>query len=150
MADDIKKIIELLTPVVAEDGCELVDAVITFESGRKTLRLYIDKPGGVIVADCSRVSHSVEDLLEVEEAIAGRYDLEVSSPGLNRPLRTREHFQDAVGKVIDVATREKLDGRGRFKGELKQVGDLELVVNIDNKDFNVPLEKISKANLVVL
>ncbi len=150
MHDDIKKIIELIAPVVAEDGCELVDAVITFESGRKTLRLYIDKPGGVIVADCSRVSHSVEDLLEVEEAVAGRYDLEVSSPGLNRPLRTREHFEKAVGQLVEIATREKLDGRGRFKGELKLVNDAEVVVNVDNQDFNVPLEKISKANLVVL
>lgn len=145
----IQKIFDLTSPIVAEEGCELIDVEIAFDMGQRVLRLYIDKDEGIIVKDCSRVSHAIEDLLEVEQVLSGQYNLEVSSPGLNRPLRKIAHFQKVLGKVVDVRTKEKIDGRGHFKGILKSVGEDSVAIQIDNQDFSVPLEKVSKAKLVV-
>lgn len=148
MSDDLERVRELVAPIIAEEGCELVDTEITHDMGSKILRIYIDKNGGVKVGDCTRVSHAVEDLLEVEEVVSGRYNLEISSPGLNRPLRKREHFLKVVGQTIDVTTKEKLDGRRNYKGLLKSVDSNVLVMEIDRQEFRVPLEKLAKAKLV--
>lgn len=114
--DNITRVLEILAPIVTEEGCELIDAEITFDSGRKTLRLFVDKPGGVQLEDCSRISHSVEDLLEVENLVSGRYNLEVSSPGINRPLKTQAHFEAVVGQTVSVTTKEKINNRAHYKG----------------------------------
>jgi ribosome maturation factor RimP len=142
----------LIRPIIAEEDCELIDVELTSEEGRRILRVYIDKPGGVLLGDCSRVSHAIEDVLEVEGAVPGRYDLEVSSPGLNRPLRSREHFEKAIGKTVKVEVADMLEGRRRFKGLLKAVvGDeakANLTITIDAQDFIVPLSLVQKASLV--
>lgn len=142
----------LIRPIIAEEDCELIDVELTSEEGRRILRVYIDKPGGVLLGDCSRVSHAIEDVLEVEAAVPGRYDLEVSSPGLNRPLKLRAHFEKAIGKTVKVETTEMLDGRRRFKGQLKAVAGDEakanLTITIDDQDFVVPLSLVQKASLV--
>jgi len=142
----------LIRPIIDEEDCELIDVELTSEEGRRILRVYIDKPGGVLLGDCSRVSHAIEDVLEVEGAVPGRYDLEVSSPGLNRPLRSREHFEKAIGKTVKVEVADMLEGRRRFKGLLKAVvGDeakANLTITIDAQDFIVPLSLVQKASLV--
>lgn len=148
MSDDLDRVRELVTPIITEEGCELVDAEITHDMGSKILRIYIDKDGGVKVGDCTRVSHAVEDLLEVEEVVSGRYNLEISSPGLNRPLRKKEHFLKVLGQMIDMTTKEKLDGRKHYRGLLKSVDSDVLVMEIDHQEFRVPLEKLLKAKLV--
>lgn len=145
----IDKVHQTAAPIIAEEGCEWVHAELVSEEGRRILRLTIDKVGGVTMADCVRVSHAVEDVLEVENCVPGNYHLEVSSPGLERPLVTQTHFAEVVGQKVVVTTREKIDGRAHYKGVLKEVGDGHLVIHIDNKDFIVPMEKVSKANLVV-
>jgi ribosome maturation factor RimP len=147
MSTVIEKVQETATPIIAEEGCEWVHAELVSEEGRRILRLYIDKEGGVTMADCVRVSHAVEDVLEVENCVPGAYHLEVSSPGLNRPLVTIEHFSRVLEQQVVVATREKIAGRAHYKGVLKEVREGHLVIHIDNKDFIVPMEKISKANL---
>lgn len=148
MSDDIQKVITIAEPIILEEGCELVDAEITSDGGRKVLRLYIDKEGGVIVDDCARVSHAVEDILEVEDAVDGRYSLEVSSPGLERPLRKREHFIKAVGHRVRVTTREKIQDRKNFIGFLKELQDTQVTITVDGQDFFVPFEQIAKARLI--
>lgn len=155
MSDISKRTAELIGPILNEEGCELIDIELQVESGQKVLRIFIDKEGGVQLQDCARVSHAVEDLLEVEQIIPGRYHLEVSSPGLNRPLKTLKHFQAAVGKTIQVATAEKINERRRFKGTLREIKGAqmsadaaELVIFIDNQDYFVPLRMVQKANLV--
>lgn len=146
--DNIQKVIELTSPIVVEEGCELIDAEIISEEGRKILRLFIDKAGGVQLGDCSRVSHAIEDLLEVEDAVSGAFNLEVSSPGLNRPLKNREHFENVLGQKINVVTKDKIEGRKRYKGILKEVVVDELIIQIDKDDFKVPLSQVAKAHLV--
>lgn len=148
MTDTIERVIKLIEPIVLEESCELVDVDLTSDFGQRVLRVYIDKEGGVELGDCSKVSHAIEDLLEVEEAITGAYNLEVSSPGLNRPLRLLSHFQSVVGKVVNVVTKEKLNGRKNYKGVLTTVDDGNLMINIDKVDFTVPLDQVAKARLV--
>jgi ribosome maturation factor RimP len=147
-AETTQHIYDLLVPVVADEGYELLDVQIAHGLGGKTLKLFIDKDGGVLLGDCSKVSHAVEDLIEVENAVKGKYSLEVSSPGLNRPLRTKAHFEKVIGKVVKVTAVEKLDGRLNFKGVLKEIDGEELVIHIDKQDFNVSLQMLAKACLV--
>ena len=148
MRDDIKNIIERLSPAIADEGCDLVDAEILFESGRKILRLYIDKVGGVTLGDCTKVSHAVGDFIDVEELVSGVYNLEVSSPGLNRPLRTVIHFQSVIGKLVEFSTKEKINNRRNYKGILIDANDSDLKIKIDGQDFLVPFVEVQKARLV--
>lgn len=140
----------LIAKIAVEEGVEIVDIELTAENGQRILRVYIDQPGGVGFAECTRFSHAIEDLLEVEGGLSGRYNLEVSSPGINRPLRTREHFEKVVGQTVFVVTREKLEGRGKYKGILKALEGDRLTIFIDGRDFVVPLSAVFKAHLVAL
>lgn len=146
----VAKITHLIAPVVAEEGVELLDLQMFSQEGRRILRILLDKPGGgVTLGDCERVSHSIEDLLEVDGEIPSRYHLEVSSPGINRPLKKKEHFERVLGQIVRVQTKEPLDNRRNFKGKLKTVDVDSLLVEIDKRDYVIPFEKIEKANLEV-
>ena len=125
----IQKVADLVTPIVREEGLELLDVVWTFENGRNILGLILDRGGGAVgLGDCQRVSHAVEDIIEVENVVPARYDLEVSSPGVNRPLKTKMHFEKVVGRIIRVKTKVPLNNRQNYKGFLKSVNETELVV----------------------
>lgn len=142
-----------LQPVIAREGFELVEAEMVSERGQAILRLYIDtvppgtKERGVTVDDCSRVSRVAGDLLDVEDLLEGQYHLEVSSPGLFRPLTKPEHFDRAVGAQVKVKTFEKIDGRRVFIGLLKGHQKGVLTLDIDGKEYVVEVEKVAKANL---
>ena len=97
-------------------GYELVGVEYLPQGRRSLLRVYIDTPGGVTVDDCERVSHQVSGVLDVEDPIRGQYVLEVSSPGLDRPLFTAEHFQRFAGSRVRLRTSPPLDGRRNFSG----------------------------------
>jgi ribosome maturation factor RimP len=142
-----KKIEDIITPIVVEESCELLDITIIKQAGQQIVRVFIDKPKGVLMEDCVRVSRAIGHILEVEDPIEGRYNLEVSSPGLNRPLRTKEHFIHVVGKKVDVQTTEKIDGRKRYRGVLTNIDGDNLIIQIDNINFSVPLNKLAKAHL---
>jgi len=150
MTNENQKIIDLLMPVAEEEKLELVDAEVTTDGGQKVLRIYIDQAAGVKLEDCSRFSRAIEDLIEVEGVVKGAYRLEVSSPGLNRPLKTKAHFEKVVGQEVNVTTRDKINGRKRYKGILQEVKADELVIFIDNQEFTVPLQELAKANLVTI
>lgn len=142
-----------LEPIVARQGFELVDTEMVSERGRSILRLYIDtvppgtKERGVTVEDCSNVSRVVSDLLDVEEMIEGQYTLEVSSPGIFRPLTKHEHYDRALGERVRVKTYDKIEGRRVFTGTLKQREEDRITVQVDGTDFVVPLAQVAKANL---
>lgn len=142
------KIIEIIEPIVTEEGCELIDVEFAMESGQRILRIYIHKIGGVTVDDCSNVSRAIEDIIEVENLVTGRYVLEVSSPGSNRALRTISHFQEFVGRIVKIQTHEKINGRQNYKGILQNVDDSAVTVEIDHDTFQLPFSQIRKANLV--
>jgi ribosome maturation factor RimP len=146
---------ELALGPVGRAGCELVDVEYRREPAGWTLRLYIDKEGGVSLDDCQRVSQEVGTVLEVEDPIPHRFNLEVSSPGLDRPLRTEASFRDAVGRQVRVAAREPIAGRRNFTGRLISVDPgaggqgADVVLRGDaGEEFRIPLEAIAKANIV--
>lgn len=112
------------------------------------MRVYIDKEGGITVDDCATMSGFFEDVLDMTEALASRYVLEVSSPGLNRPLRVPNHYSKVIGQKVQIVTFEKLDGRKNFKGLLKEASQQNVTLEIEQKEYVVPLDQIQKANVV--
>ncbi len=139
---------ELLEPGAQALGFEIVAVELAGSGGSTVLRVYIDRPEGVTVDDCARVSHQLSAILDVEDPIPDAYALEVSSPGLDRPLSKRKHFEDAVGREVKLQTRSHIAGRRRFTGVLQQVTDETLVVDVDGEPYDLPIDEIEKARLV--
>lgn len=140
-------LIDLLEPTVNALGYELVD--LDLRHGRGGLvRVFIDKQPVVTLADCEYVSGHIGDLLDVEDPMAGGYTLEVSSPGLDRRLRTPAHFAAAVGSEIRVELKRAIDGRRRLRGQLTAADAEAITMNVDRKDWRLPLAEISVARLV--
>ena len=148
--DILDSVRRIAGPLAAQEGLELVDVEIGGAGGRQTLRLFIDKAGGVSLEDCSSVSHAVSTALDVEDPIAGAYDLEVSSPGLDRPLRTPEHFEKFKGSKVRVRTFgpvAECENRKTFVGQLVGFSEDKVLVDVDGKVFQVPHAQVSKANV---
>jgi ribosome maturation factor RimP len=146
----VEKVRAIAAPLAAGEGLELVDVELAGAGGRTTLRLYIDRDGGVSLEDCSSVSRAVSAALDVEDPIAGAYDLEVSSPGLDRPLRTPEHFEKYAGENVRVKAYgpiPELENRKTFAGALRGFEEGRALIEVDGKLFGVPLEKIAKAHV---
>lgn len=141
-------LIDLFENEVAALGYELLGIELNQSAHGSILRVYIDKEGGIMVEDCVLVSRQLTGLLDVEDPIRGNYDLEVSSPGLDRPLFTIEQFRKVIGETIKLRLYEKYNDRKRFSGILKAVDDEELVINCDNEEYNVPFRLIEHARLV--
>ncbi len=146
-AETTAKLIDLIEPVVRAEGRELVELEFRRESQGWVLRLYIDQEDGITVEDCAQVSRVVGDLLDVADLIRTPYHLEVSSPGLNRPLRKSRHFEQVVGKIIEVRTLEPLGNRRRFKGVLKGVEQDRITVRCDGQDMVIGLSLVERAHL---
>jgi ribosome maturation factor RimP len=146
----LEKVRSIAAPLAAQEGLELVDVEMGGAGGRQALRLFIDRPGGVSLDDCTAVSRAVSSALDVEDPIQGAYDLEVSSPGLDRPLRTPEHFQKFAGQKVRVKTYGPLpecENRKTFVGILQGFEDGKVMVDVDGKLFHVPHAQVSKANV---
>jgi ribosome maturation factor RimP len=159
-------LMRLLEPRVEALGFELLDVEYA-QSGRSgVLRIFIDRPhggaggseesagadaaerdSGVTVDDCATVSHAVSEVLEAEDPIKGRYTLEVSSPGFDRVLRKRAHFERFMGERVFVELKLPIEGRRRFVGTLKSIGEGSIVVEVDGRAHELPLERIQKARL---
>ena len=113
------KTAELLEPIVAEAGFELVDVEYVKEAGTWYLRAYIDKPGGITVDDCEAVSRKFSDILDEKDYIEDSYIFEVSSPGLGRPLKKEKDFQRSLGEDVEIRTYRPIEGQKEFEGVLK-------------------------------
>jgi len=143
------KLTELARSVVEPMGYELV-GVEHSQSGRggSVLRVYIDHEKGITLDDCSAVSHQLSGVLDVEDPLPGQYDLEVSSPGLDRPLFTAEHFERFRGHKARLKLAERQEGRRNFAGVIDGVRDDEVLLTIDGETRVFPLSMIESAHLV--
>jgi ribosome maturation factor RimP len=138
----------LLEPAIERLGYELSDLELRLGGKGGLVRVFIDRPEGIGLADCERVSQAVSALLDVEDPVPGNYDLEVSSPGLNRKLTKIEHFQRFTGQIVKVTTRFPVEGRRRFRGKLLSVDETEIVVEVDGQKHSLALATIDTARLV--
>ncbi len=149
MRQDIRTLRQMLTTVVEAMGYELVGVEFHPHRTNALLRIYIDGENGVTLEDCRRVSHQVSGMLEVEDPIEGRYSLEISSPGLDRPLFEARHFVRFSGSKARIELRDLLDGRRKLVGRLSGMCDDDvLIVDDEGREWRVPLERIAKARLV--
>ena len=144
----VTRVWELAAPLVKGDGMEIVDIEFRHEGSRggRVLRLYLDREGSPSVDDLSHVSRQLSELLDTHDVVPGAYTLEVSSPGINRPLRRPEHFARFVGKRIRVRTRDRIDGRRSFLGTLQEVLENQITLKQDGAQYQIPFSVIEKSN----
>ncbi len=143
-----EKLYEIITPIVDALDCELVGIEYISQGRNSVLRIYIDKENGISVDDCSAVSHQISGVLDVEDPIKGVYQLEVSSPGLDRPLFDELHYERYSGQQVKVQLTAPLDGRRKFQGVLLGLKEGKVAVNIDGNEYLLPFASIDKANLI--
>jgi ribosome maturation factor RimP len=150
----VERVRSTLEPILVRDGYELVEVEWVRGGGRWTLRVFIDRPGGVGIEDCQLVSRTIEPVLDVEDFIEPAYDLEVSSPGLDRPLRTPEHFARYAGQRVHVkaygpvaGTAPGSPGRKHWTGTLQGFQDGAVLVDVDGVVHRIPHDQIAKAHL---
>ena len=139
---------EIIEPVIEDMGMELIEATLLNKGGRLILYVAIDKEGGVTLDDCSAANRKLSTVLDEEDVARKKYDLEVSSPGINRPLTKVEHFKRFSGQRVKIKTKTAVDGSRNFTGEFVAEKN-ELVVTVDNKKTRIPYENIKKANLKI-
>lgn len=143
------KITELLAPLIEEMGYEYVGMEYLRQPGSDTLRIYIDEPDrGVQLEDCEKVSHEVSAILDVEDPISGQYMLEISSPGLDRPLFTTDHYNRFAGEMADIRLIAPVDGRRKFKCKIVQADEQNITVEQDGETVELPLQNVVKARLI--
>lgn len=151
---------ELFEPVVNGMGFDLVEIEHFPNPKHGVLRLYIDTPysdkpegseaeaKGVVIEDCSAVSRQISALIDVEDPISGKFNLEVSSPGLDRPLRRLQDFQRFTGSLVKLKTVMPMDGQRNFKGRLLQASEESVVIETDDEEISLPMSAIEKARIV--
>jgi len=140
-------LIELLEPVVQSLGYELVDLELRLGT-HSLVRIFIGKEDGISLEDCEAVSHQVSGVLDVEDPLPGHFTLEVSSPGIDRPLRTAGHFDVFAGSVIKLQAKALVSGRKRFKGTLQGIEDDVITLEVDGSEVKIDLENVHSARLV--
>jgi ribosome maturation factor RimP len=151
-----ERVKELVAPIIASEDFELVDVEFKHEGRVHYLRIFIDKPGGVTIDDCQHISRECEAVLDVENIIRSQYVLEVSSPGLDRPLRSKDDFQQFVHRLAKIKTFRPLQGRTKFLGHIEGIREdpatADTVVTIrtpEGQVFQIPYKMIASARLEV-
>ena len=144
----LTRIWEMAGQVAAGEGMEIVDVEFRREGSRagKVLRIFLDKEGGPTLEDITRISRRLNDVFDEGLEVEGSYVLEVSSPGVNRALKTPEHFARFIGKRVRVRTRDLIEGRRSFFGTLKESTPGEIVVETDGREYRIAYPVIEKAN----
>lgn len=148
MAKFEQKLTELLRPAVEETGKTLLGVEYISAGNNSILRLFIDHVNGIDVDDCAEVSRQVGAILDVEDPISSEYSLEVSSPGVDKPLFEIEHFQSVIGEIVNVKLSIPLNGRRKFKGPLVAIENNNLIIEVDSIDYELSIGNVDKANLV--
>ena len=145
---NLSAVTELVEPALEGMGYELVEVEYLCERGRWVLRLYIDQEKGITVDDCAAVSREMGDVLDSRDLIPHGYVLEVSSPGLNRPLRKEKDFEKRIGQKIRVRMATPVQGRRNFVGTLTGFRDGTLSLDVDRQSFSLPVSEVEKAHLI--
>jgi len=150
---DPSRLIAVIEPIVEQAGAELVDLEVAGSHGRPVVRAYVDTLGGITLDECARLSRLVEAELERSGMVPERYVLEVSSPGIDRPLTRRQHFERFVGHEIDVRLYAKRDGRKKFVGTLERVEGTErgfrIIVRDEQERWTFADDEIARTRLHV-
>jgi len=144
----ISQVWGIIGPLCEYEGIELVHVEYQRESRGKVLRLYIDRPRGVTLDDCTAISRQAGDLLDVELGNIGPYALEVSSPGADRPISREEDFSRFRGEWVKIKTVRSIDGRKNFKGVLKGISSGQVALMVDDSMMAIPYDDIVNARLV--
>ena len=144
----VSRIWEVAAQIADGEGMEVVDVELRPEGSRRgrVLRLYLDKHGGPNIDELGRVSRQLSELLDTQDIVEGSYTLEVSSPGINRPLKKPEHFQRFIGKRVRVRTGDMIEGRRSFLGILKEVTGEKIKIEVEGKQYDIPFSTIEKSN----
>ncbi|MCY1458852.1 Ribosome maturation factor RimP [compost metagenome] len=138
----------MLAPVVEALGYQCWGIEFLSQGRHSLLRVYIDHENGILVDDCEKVSRQISGVLDVEDPISSEYTLEVSSPGMDRPLFTLEQFAAHAGELVKIKLRSPFEGRRNFQGLLRGVEEQDVVVLIEDREFLLPIESIDKANII--
>jgi ribosome maturation factor RimP len=146
----VQKAEEMLAPLLADEGVSLVDVEYKFERGGWVLRVLLDREGGITLDECARVSREFGQLLDVGNIVTAAYRLEVSSPGLDRPLKKETDFIHYIGRQVRIKTSDPISGRHNFKGSLIDCAEGKIMVKVEGSEvFTIPLAAIRKANLAL-
>ena len=148
MSAKMKLLQELIEPSIIALGVELWGIEFLSQGKHSTLRVYIDSENGISVDDCAKVSHQVSGIMDVEDPITGNYTLEVSSPGMDRPLFTLEQFAAYAGSHIQIRLRIAYEGRRKFKGILNGTEGDDILVVVDDEEYMLPIEYVDRANII--
>lgn len=143
-------ITEMVNPIISKYICELVDVEYVKEGPHFYLRVFIDKPGGVTIDDCQKVSEELSTLLDEKDPIEENYFLEVSSPGLDRPLKNDKDLERSIGRDIEISLYKQINGKKKYTGKLVKFDDDNIFIS-DEKDEEIQLKReiISKINLAI-
>ncbi|MDH4232939.1 MAG: ribosome maturation factor RimP, partial [Nitrospirota bacterium] len=147
MEDIKKKITDLADSVAGQNAVDIVDVEFSGSSRKPFIRIFIDKENGVTLEDCEKFSRALSALLDVEDPIPSAYVLEVSSPGLDRPLKQLRDFERSKGKLVRIITREMIEKQNIFRGRITRVEGDAITLFFDDKEIEIPFEQISKARL---
>ena len=148
MSRVVDEVTRLVEPECAALGFELVDVEYVKEGKDLVLRLFIDKPGGITLDDCALLSRQIDPILDAADPIPSSYYLQVSSPGLDRPLKREKDFERFAGSLVQLRTYQAIEGQRNFRGVLTGLHDGNVALEVEGKQVLIPLHMVAKANLV--
>jgi ribosome maturation factor RimP len=148
VSSKLEQLQALLGPVVEALGYQCWGIEFISQGRHSLLRIYIDHPDGVLVEDCEKVSRQISGVLDVEDPISSEYTLEVSSPGMDRPLFVLEQYAAHAGEQVKIKLRAPYEGRRNFQGLLQGVEDQDVVVRVEEHEYLLPIDLIDKANII--
>jgi ribosome maturation factor RimP len=148
MRNNLVHLWELFEPVVTGMGYDLIEIEHFPNPKHGVLRLYIDKEGGVTIDDCSDVSQQISALIDVEDPVKGQFNLEISSPGMDRPLRRLKDFKRFTGSKVKLKTNVPFDGQRNFTGQLLGADEDYVVIETDTEEVSIPMSAVDKARIV--
>jgi ribosome maturation factor RimP len=139
---------KIIRPAVEAAGFEFWGLEYLSQGKHSILRVFIEHENGIDVDDCAEVSHQVSGVLDVEDPISGFYNLEISSPGMDRPLFTEQQFAQYVGETVELRLSFPLNGRRKFKGSIEQVNNGQIELLVDGEVYDISVQQIEKAQLI--
>jgi ribosome maturation factor RimP len=143
-----EKLKGILSPLIQDNKVELIDLEIKGTGPYSILRIYVDRPGGITLDECARLSSKLSDFLDVEDLIPHRYTLEVSSPGLDRPLTSEKDFSRKIGEKVKIFLKEPMGKKNELEGQIKDLKEDKLFLDEEGEEKIVPFDKILKGKII--